>query len=74
MKRRKDLFMLDGSQREPLMHLNFMCACILAHVLPVARHVHANLQEKSLRKDGGNVDGASLQCIMAFSYVCQVLK
>ena len=36
LKRRKDLFMLDGSQREPFMLLNFMCACILAHVLLVA--------------------------------------
>ena len=49
---------------------SFMCA----YILTLRPSAAANLQEKRLWKDGGSVDGASLQCIIAFSYVCQVLK
>ena len=45
-----------------------------AYIVTLQPSAAANLQEKRLRKDGGSVDGVSLQCIIALSYVRQIVK
>ena len=58
----------------PTVNLPPLSSLMCAYIATLRSSAAVNLQEKRLRKDGGSMDGASLQCIIAFSYVCQVLK